>query len=87
MNRRKLHVELEVPGNMICKNTIEGMQSGLVYGHMGLAEYIVEHEEELVKLHRKDYDAIKVSATGGLAPMVEDGVKCIDVIERLTLDG
>ena len=83
------HVDLEVPGNMICKNTIEGMQSGLVYGHMGLTEYIVEGmKKELVENYGKEYDAIKVIAIGGLAPMVEDGVKCIDVIEkRLTLDG
>ncbi len=38
---------------MICKN-IEGMQSGLVYGHMGLTEYIVEGmKKELVKTTRE----------------------------------
>lgn len=83
------NVDLENPGHMICKNTIESMQSGLVFGHMGLTEYIVEGmKKELVEVYGKNYDDIKVIATGGLAPMIENGVKCIDVIERrLTLDG
>ena len=33
-------VELEEPGLTICKNTIQSMQSGLVYGHMGMVDYI-----------------------------------------------
>ncbi len=36
-------VELEEPGQTICKkNTIQSMQSGLVYGHMGMVDYIVK---------------------------------------------
>ena len=35
-------VELEVPGRVICRNTINSMQSGLVYGHMGMVDYIVK---------------------------------------------
>ena len=56
---------------------------------MGLTEHIVEGmKRELVSNYGKEYETIKVIATGGLAPMVENGVKCIDVIEkRLTLDG
>ena len=34
-------VELEEPGHVICRNTINSMQSGLVYGHMGMVEFIV----------------------------------------------
>ena len=33
-------VELYEPGHVICKNTIESMQSGLVYGHMGDCDHI-----------------------------------------------
>ena len=35
-------VELEEPGHTICRNTIQSMQSGLVYGHMGIVDYIVK---------------------------------------------
>ncbi len=83
------NVDLELPGKFICKNTNEGMQSGLIYGHMGFTEHMVagmkaEMSEEL-KCKPED---IKVVATGGMATMIESGVSCIDVIDRrLTLDG
>lgn len=83
------NVDLEKPGRVICKNTIESMQSGLIYGHMGLAERIIDGmKQELVSDYGKKYEDIKVVATGGMAPMVKSGVECIDVIDkRLTLDG
>ena len=34
-------VEIEEPGKVICKNTIESIQAGLVYGHVGLVENVV----------------------------------------------
>ena len=34
-------VELEEPGHVICRNTNASMQSGLVYGHMGMIDFIV----------------------------------------------
>jgi type III pantothenate kinase len=83
------NVDLEAPGKMIGKNTIESMQSGLVYGHMGLTNYIVNGmKKELEEVYGRDGDAVKVVATGGMSSLVEGGVDCIDVIERrLTLDG
>lgn len=83
------NVDLELPKKMICKNTIENMQAGLIYGHMGLTEYIIEGmKNELVSDYGKSYDDIKVIATGGMARMVETGVKCIDIIDkRLILEG
>ena len=40
-------VELYEPGHVICKNTIESMQSGLVYGHMGVCDYIINKMKKL----------------------------------------
>ena len=56
---------------------------------MGLAERIIESmKQELVSDYGKKYEDIKVIATGGLASMVDEGVSCIDVIDRrLTLNG
>ena len=34
-------VEIEDPGRTICRTTAESMQSGLVYGHMGMCDYII----------------------------------------------
>ncbi|MBK5252876.1 MAG: type III pantothenate kinase [Peptostreptococcaceae bacterium] len=81
-------VELEMPGQTICKNTIESMQSGLIYGHMGVVDYIVRTmKKELIEICGTE-EEVKVIATGGLATMVESGLECIDYIDKLlTLEG
>ena len=83
------NVDLEVPGRHICKNTIESIQAGLMFGHMGLTEYIIEGmKRELVDIYGKRYDDIKVVATGGMANLMEHGISCIDEIDKmLTLNG
>ncbi|MDD5823435.1 MAG: type III pantothenate kinase [Firmicutes bacterium] len=83
------NVDLDIPSRFICKNTTECIQAGLIFGHMGLAEYIINGmKKELVEVYGENADDIKVVATGGLANMVDSGIDCIDVIDkRLTLDG
>lgn len=82
-------VELIEPGHTICRNTIESMQSGLVYGHMGLVDYIIRMmKDEYVKKYGGSPEDIKVVATGGLATMVSRGVSSINYVDRmLTLEG
>ena len=82
-------VELLEPGHVICRNTIESMQAGLVYGHMGVVDYIVNMmKEEYREKYGKPEDEIKVVATGGLATMVSKGARTIDHVDRmLTLEG
>ena len=81
-------VELEEPGQTICKNTIQSMQSGLVYGHMGMVDYIVRYmKQELAAICGED-KKITVVATGGLSTLIDGGVDCIDVVDKmLTLEG
>jgi len=81
-------VEFEVPGKVICKNTVQSMQSGLVYGHMGIVDYMLKKmKKELTEL-TKSGKPIKVIATGGLATLLETGVEGIDHVDRLlTLEG
>ena len=84
-------VELEEPGSVICRNTINSMQSGLVYGHMGLVEFIVKKmKRELAEYCKGEIseEDIKVIATGGLATLVNSGVDCIEYVDKLlTLEG
>lgn len=87
-------VELEEPGHVICRNTNTSMQSGLVYGHMGVCEYIVKRmKTELSEYCAKEgsdikEEDIKVIATGGLSTLIESGVSCIDYVDKmLTLEG
>ncbi len=81
-------VELEEPGKVICRNTISSMQAGLVYGHMGVVDYIVRKmKEELRAITESGKEPIVV-ATGGLSSMIESGVDCIDYVDKmLTLEG
>lgn len=81
-------VELESPGHVICKNTIESMQSGLVYGHMGIVEFIVNKMKEELKQYSRSGRPPKVIATGGLATLIVSGISCIDSVDKmLTLEG
>ena len=80
-------VELEEPGNVICRNTIESMQSGLVYGHMGMVDYIIKRMKEEMAEYCPGQD-IKVIATGGLSGMIDAGIDSIDYVDKmLTLEG
>lgn len=82
-------VELEEPGHVICRNTINSIQSGLVYGHMGMVDYIVKKmKTELLEYSHNDTKEVKVIATGGLATLIDAGIDCIDHVDKmLTLEG
>lgn len=76
-------IELMKPETVICKNTINSMQSGIIYGYVGQVDYIVcRMKEELRE------DNIKVVATGGLARLIASESKQIEYTNSLlTLDG
>ena len=77
------NIELELPGKVICKDTITNMQAGLLYGFAGLVEYLVRKTKH--ELGNKD---AVVVATGGLGEIIAKEAKCIDYSDRgLTLEG
>ena len=82
-------VELEEPGHVICRNTINSIQSGLVYGHMGMVDYIVKKmKKELLEYTGSENQEVKVIATGGLATLIDAGIDSIDHVDKmLTLEG
>ncbi|MEA4922979.1 MAG: type III pantothenate kinase [Eubacteriaceae bacterium] len=81
-------VELEPPGQVVCRNTIQSMQSGLVYGHMGMVEFIVKKMKEELEKVSSAGASVKVVATGGLATLIDSGTDCIDHVDKmLTLEG
>jgi type III pantothenate kinase len=77
-------VELLRPRHVIAKNTVEALQSGVLYGFASQVDGIVARMlDEL-----KPEDGVNVIATGGLAPLVVD--ECRTVTEHqpwLTLRG
>ena len=75
-------VALVRPPTAIGRNTVHALQSGLVFGYVGLVEGMVARfREELGP-------QMKVVATGGLASIIADETSVIDIIAPwLTLDG
>ena len=76
-------IEIKRPESILARNTVTSMQTGLVYGHIGQTEYIIDKIKEETGL--KD---MKVVATGGLGKIIADATKHIDIYDsNLTLHG
>jgi len=75
-------VEFARPPQVVGRNTVHSIQSGLVFGYVGLVDGICSRMAEELGF------GPKVVATGGLAPLVAGLSKAIaEVDEHLTLDG
>ncbi len=75
-------VDLEEPRAPIGKNTVEAIQSGLLYGHAGLVDGLVE----LIVADLGGEPT--VVATGGLASTIVPHCRSVGLVdETLTLDG
>ncbi|WP_131035266.1 type III pantothenate kinase [Clostridioides difficile] len=76
-------VELAKPGMTICKSTVSAMQSGIIYGYVGLVDKIISMMKKELNC-----DDVKVIATGGLAKLIASETKSIDYVDGfLTLEG
>jgi len=75
-------VAFEPPGSAIGRETVESLQSGLVYGFVG-------QTEGLIARFRQELGAdARVIATGGLAEVVASCTAAIDAVDlTLTLEG
>ncbi|MEK6601029.1 MAG: type III pantothenate kinase [Candidatus Binatota bacterium] len=75
-------VEIVKPKEVVGKNTVHSIQSGIFYGYVGLVDGIVE------RILKENRVRAKVIATGGLAPLIAPESSVIgEVDEFLTLDG
>ena len=75
-------VELARPPSAIGRNTTHAMQSGLVFGYVGLVEGMVARFKAELGL------GTKVIATGGLAELISKETAVIQIVAPwLTLDG
>lgn len=81
-------VDLEAPGHTLCRNTSEGIQAGLVYGNMGMVEYIITKMKKEIAEYTKSDKPVTVVATGGMASLMATGIDLIDHVDKLlTLTG
>lgn len=75
-------VDLSTPRAAIGRNTVEAIQSGLLFGHAGLVDGIVD------RLVAEVGGSPAVVATGGLAPTIVPHCRSVSIIDpNLTLDG
>ncbi|SHH42302.1 pantothenate kinase [Caloranaerobacter azorensis DSM 13643] len=76
-------IELVKPKTVICKNTVNSMQSGIIYGYVGMVDYIVERMKKEMKGEVKN-----VVCTGGLSTLIASESKTINRVDKLlTLEG
>src|SRR6202161_673619 len=81
-----LKVELTRPPRVIGKNTVEALQSGIVYGFAGQVEGVARRVAAAVS--PQDPDSVTIIATGALASLAINEVSVIDAHEPwLTLIG
>ena len=66
---------------MIGKNTVEALQSGIIFGFAGQVEGIARRMAD--ELAPGDPDSVTIIATGGLAPLVIDEVSVIDALRAV----
>jgi type III pantothenate kinase len=77
-----LRVDLQRPPSAIGRNTVHAMQSGLLFGYVGLVEGMV------ARFRSELGPNMKVIATGGLAEIVARETSVIQIVAPwLTLDG
>ncbi len=75
-------VEFKTPPAAIGKNTINSMQAGAVFGFAGQVDALVS------RIKKELGGKAKVIATGGLAPLLQNECKTIDVVDQMiTLEG
>lgn len=75
-------VELVPPPTVIGKNTVTSIQSGLIFGYVGLVEGMV------ARFRKELGDGTRVVATGGLASVMAKQTSVLQTVdEDLTLEG
>jgi len=75
-------IEIVKPKEVVGKNPVHSIQSGIFYGYVGLVDGIVQ------RIHKEHRVRARVIATGGLAPFIAPECSAIEEVDEfLTLDG
>ncbi len=75
-------VELVKPKHVVGRNTVQAIQSGLIYGYVALVDGLV------ARIQKENKVKARVIATGGFAPLLAPESESIEQVDEfLTLDG
>lgn len=69
-------IQVAKPKNVVGKNTVEAMQSGIYWGYIGLIEGTIKRIADEMQMENPF-----VIATGGLAPLFDSGTQMIEQID------
>jgi type III pantothenate kinase len=79
---RLYRVDLVKPRRAVGRNTMSAMQSGIVFGYVGLVKELIQ------RIRAELMTDAKVVATGGLASLIADEVpEIVEINPHLTLEG
>ncbi len=78
-------IDIDIPKRVIGKSTRESMQSGLVFGFIGLIDSLIERILESENLTKDD---VRIIGTGGFAALISHNSKYIELVDKmLTMEG
>ncbi|HLH63909.1 MAG TPA: type III pantothenate kinase [Ktedonobacteraceae bacterium] len=84
---RLFRVDLTPPRSALGKNTIENMQSGIIYGHVGLVQGLISRLRKEIPDVTDEHE-VKVIAHGGLAQLMSPIIPEIQYVNQyLPLEG
>src|SRR5207248_8908664 len=84
---RLYRVDMTPPRSALGKNTIENMQSGIIYGHVGLVQGLIARLRAEIPGVTDDHE-VKVIARGGLAQLMAPLIPEIQHVNQyLPLEG
>ena len=80
-------VDLSWPENVIGKNTYDGIRSGILFGFLGQADFVIEKIIEEIKKNHKNFEP-RIITTGGLAILMVGKSRYTQIYDPdLTLKG
>ena len=75
-------IDLAIPDNILGKSTRESMQSGLIFGFIGLIDSLIERILIDYNLNSQD---VNIIGTGGFSLLISNNSKYIQIVDKMLM--